>query len=100
MAYSYSQKDKDDFEALARRVEARAQARTNAVLADLGQEFEYPPFYADGLNDPDFDRVDPVHNWRNYVPDAYKRRWGELPYETKVAVYVMAEIQAHREEWD
>jgi hypothetical protein len=107
MTDSYSPNDVDDLRALLAEAEAKAEAlrgrsraQVEAMLDDLSQEIGYPVFYAWAVDNTDFDEVDRVHNWRNYIPDAFKRRWNELSYETRIVAYVIAEIVAHREEWD
>lgn len=49
---------------------------------------------------PTWDDVGKVHDWRNYVPDGMRKDWQEMDYETRIAVYVMAEARADTEAWD
>lgn len=41
-----------------------------------------------------------VHNWRNYVADRFILLWPELSEELRLVIFLMAETQANREEWD
>ena len=41
-----------------------------------------------------------VHNWRNYVPEEVQKLWFDLPLETRLIIYKMANDLARREEWE
>jgi hypothetical protein len=41
-----------------------------------------------------------VHNWRNYVDNRFILEWNTLSEEVKLVIFLMAERQANREEWD
>lgn len=49
---------------------------------------------------PDFENEGYVHDWRKYIPYRLERIWHCLSLETKVVAVIMAEEQAHKEEWD
>lgn len=70
------------------------------LLEDFIAEFDYLLFCLDNLDNPQFDKVGRVHNWRNYVPDAVKSRWPDLSEDAKLITYIIAEVQANREDWD
>ncbi len=52
------------------------------------------------LNNPKFNEVAKVHDWRNYVPYDWQNNWNELTEREKKIIAVMAETQADNEEWD
>lgn len=61
---------------------------------------EDKPLTPETLSDEQFRDLRTCHDWRNYVPDLIKDNWEELCFNGKVAVYMMAEEQAHNEEWE
>jgi hypothetical protein len=74
------------------------------LRSDLLQEFDFPVFSLldrlDILSQPDFENRGQVHDWRNHVPESFRRQWAELNPESRAVIYVMAEIQAVREHWE
>jgi hypothetical protein len=52
------------------------------------------------LENPQFDKSRRCHDWRNYIPDELRLAWKDLSYEARIAVFVAAEKQAHKEDWD
>lgn len=59
------------------------------------------PFKAKApLDEPHFEKEDRIHNWRNYVPEYLKALWSKLSLDQRLIIYVMAERQASKEEWD
>ena len=52
------------------------------------------------VNVPHFEEKNRVHNWRNYIPQPIKKHWGELPEETRILLFVLAEEQTDYEEWE
>jgi len=52
------------------------------------------------LNNPEFEKADRIHDWRNHVSDIYKKEWKNLTYREKVIIYCEAEYEAHNEEWE
>lgn len=57
------------------------------------------PSYIDLIN-PEFDKNERVHDWRNHVPSEIKELWPQLSMETRLAIAFMAEEIASNEEWD
>ena len=47
-----------------------------------------------------FQNVGRVMDWRNYISPAVKKAWENLPVETKVVLYMNAQAEADKEEWD
>ena len=52
------------------------------------------------LDNPEFDKRNKVHDWRNYVPYDWMKEWDNLTEREKKIIAVMAETQANNEEWD
>lgn len=52
------------------------------------------------INNPDFKNKSKVHDWRNYVPFDWQKNWEQLTERERKIIFVMAEIQADKEEWD
>jgi hypothetical protein len=52
------------------------------------------------LDDPEFDKAIPVHDWRNYVVDHVRNMWIDLSREARYAVYLCCDDMASREHWD
>jgi hypothetical protein len=69
-------------------------------VIDLIKELEIPAHIPAHLDAPDFERKGRVHDWRNYVPTALQRNWGELSPETRLAIYAVADMQADAENWE
>lgn len=61
---------------------------------------EYRLFHRDELNDPQWERASPCHDWRNHVPEILRRHWALLDMPAKLAAFVLAEHAANLEEWD
>jgi hypothetical protein len=55
---------------------------------------------ADSIENPDWDGVGKVYDWRNYVPEAIQENWHNLPPKARAVCIVMASKQASAEEWD
>lgn len=41
-----------------------------------------------------------VHQWDDYVPDKVREIWNELPFQSRLIIFLMAEELASKEEWD
>jgi len=52
------------------------------------------------INYPKWDKAKRVHDWRNYVPNEFKKAWKTLGAGTRDAIYIMASKQAQDEEWE
>ncbi len=52
------------------------------------------------INEPHFENAGKVHDWRNYVPCEWQKRWDDFTERERIIISVMAEIQADKEEWD
>lgn len=61
--------------------------------------FDSIPHYLD-LNEPNFDKANKVHDWRNHVTSDFIDIWDNLSLREKQIIYIMAEQQANKEEWD
>lgn len=59
-----------------------------------------PDGYETMVRSPEWDRAHKCHDWRNHVPDKLVEVWDNLPAAARLAVYLMAEWDAHNEEWD
>lgn len=49
------------------------------------------------INQPNWNRVHGVGDWREQVPDIAKDLWDELTIESKLIVFIMASAKACRE---
>lgn len=54
----------------------------------------------DDFDDPEWDRDDRVHNWRNYPSDEVKALWPTFTRQQKIALAAMFDEMAGREEWE
>jgi hypothetical protein len=52
------------------------------------------------LENPDFENRGRVHDWRNYVPELLFSRWALLPLTIRAILWLDAESQSSREEWE
>lgn len=52
------------------------------------------------IENPNFQNVGKVHDWRNYVPYEWQEKWFEFTERERQIIAVMAETQADKEEWD
>ena len=52
------------------------------------------------IENPKWNKAEKVHDWRNHVIDSIRNNWKELSFETRLVVYVIAEGEADREEWE
>lgn len=52
------------------------------------------------INNPCFENISHVHNWRNYVPIEWKERWSELTEQEKKIIVILCSRRASSEEWD
>lgn len=50
--------------------------------------------------DESFENISKVHDWRNYIPDEIKEIWNDLTLREKQLLFIMAEQQADKEEWE
>ncbi|TES71451.1 hypothetical protein E2P84_27405 [Burkholderia cepacia] len=50
--------------------------------------------------EPDWDKVDRVHNWRNYVFEDLIALWPTLPLRARAIIAANLQAIADREEWD
>lgn len=41
-----------------------------------------------------------VHQWDDYVPDKVREIWNELPFQSRLIIFLMAEELASKEKWD
>lgn len=41
-----------------------------------------------------------VHDWRNHIPEEFIPIWSKLSTETRMALAIVAERLADREEWE
>ncbi len=49
---------------------------------------------------PQWEKADKVHDWRNYISDNVKAIWDTFSNIQKFALLKQADDQASREEWD
>jgi len=86
------------------REEAEDEAERFRLNPDLRRYFFSPTetFDLSDLADARLDDSDRphVHEWRAYIPEGLRERWGELSDETRQVAYYMACEQADREVWD
>ena len=61
---------------------------------------EYKKKHYDKVINPEFEKAERVHDWRNHVHGDVKENWNMLSVETKLVVVEIAERQADREEWE
>lgn len=52
------------------------------------------------VNSPDFANRGRVHDWRNYVPEWARVHWHSIAVDSRVAIFLMADDFASREDWD
>ena len=52
------------------------------------------------LDNPEFDKKQKCHDWRNYVPYDWVKEWGQLSKRERIIIAVMAETRADQEEWE
>lgn len=52
------------------------------------------------LDKPEFEKKGRVHDWRNYVPTAWKEHWSEFTERERKIIITLCEREAHEEEWD
>jgi len=52
------------------------------------------------LNNPEWEKVDKVHNWKNYIPETVQANWNSLCKESQIISWFMANEQADCEVWD
>jgi len=52
------------------------------------------------LSDPKFENTSKVHDWRNYVPEEWRKDWDRFTLRERTVIAVMAETQACNELWD
>ncbi len=52
------------------------------------------------IRDPNFERAERVHDWRNYVGEATKSLWHTFTDEQKAAIALDSDDRAGREEWE
>jgi hypothetical protein len=62
--------------------------------------FEHCNFENVDLNNPDFENIERIHDWRNYVPDEWRPCWNDFTNVERQIIFVMANIQAENEEWE
>lgn len=77
-----------------RRLIARA-AEVSGVAYDRSFQVDI----IDRIHDPQF-QSHVQHDWRNYIDDEVKLIWNHLTESARLALFVNAEIQARKEEWD
>jgi len=51
------------------------------------------------INNPMFEDVGIVHDWRNYVPYDWQTNWFKFTERERQIIAVMAETQADKEDW-
>jgi len=52
------------------------------------------------VKDPEWEKTNRVHDWRNYVPELFKNAWASIDNITRLFIYVVCQEFANREEWD
>lgn len=60
----------------------------------------FQPWQLEAARNPEWEKCQRVHDWRNHVPDAFVLVWDKLSEETRFVIVVMADEQASRERWD
>lgn len=50
--------------------------------------------------EPDFERAERVHDWRNHVGERTQAIWATLTPEQRLAIALDAEDDASNEEWE
>lgn len=87
-----------------KRLEAEYETERFRLNPDLRRYFFSPTetFSLGDLADARLDKSDRphVHEWRAYIPEGLRERWGELSDETLEVAYYMACEQADREIWE
>jgi hypothetical protein len=56
--------------------------------------------WLNSYNNPQFNKKQRVHDWRNYVPSEWVKNWDKFTEREKQIIYVFCENQAHGEDWD
>lgn len=67
----------------------------NTCLKDMLNPEKEPAYIS-----PDWEDIDKVHDWRNYISEDLQNIWDEIEPKIKKFVYKQAENQASNEEWD
>lgn len=52
------------------------------------------------LSNPNWEQKSRCHNWRTYVPEEVRKEWDNLDLEFRAGIYLLAQCEAEREEWD
>lgn len=52
------------------------------------------------FDNPNWNKYNKIHNWKNYIPYELQQAWGSLSDETKACLKFVAQQQADNEEWD
>jgi len=50
--------------------------------------------------DPEWEKANRVHDWRNYATEEIKRLWPSFTEEQQQAIFEMLDEFASREEWE
>ncbi len=70
---------------------------------DIEKEFQSLIGCADeqDLSDnPEWEKADRVHDWRNHVPNHVKLAWSSFSKEVRQHMFAWARAEAARERWD
>lgn len=52
------------------------------------------------ISEPKWEKCGRVHDWRNYIPEFVQKDWKYLTLNSRAILFVIAEDQANREDWD
>jgi len=80
-------------------VKRRLMARTAEVM---GRQYdrEFQSWVINLIHDPQFQRRNKQHDWRNYIDSEVQLIWNHLPESSRLALVINAETQAGKEEWE
>lgn len=67
---------------------------------DIDEFLSIQSYPESGLRQEDFKSIGRVHDWRNYVPDAFISTWQDLSDRERAIIYLMAQDQSNAEEWE
>ena len=80
-------------------VKRRLMARA-AEVSNCTYDREYQSTITNLMHEPQFEKAVKVHDWRNYIDPEIQAIWSSLLIQARIALYISAETQAEREEWD
>jgi len=73
------------------------EVKSIALLESLGKCEQW---MLKSIRDPKFEKKGRVHDWRNHVPERLRLIWFDLSDDARLAIIVVAEEGAYKEEWD